>query len=49
MPTITLLRYLSDPDLREQITQVTNRNGRRFWTLPEAAGDRMGVRARLDA
>ncbi|GAA3532850.1 Tn3 family transposase [Nonomuraea rosea] len=24
--TITLLRYLSDPDLREQITQVTNRN-----------------------
>jgi TnpA family transposase len=23
--TITLLRYLSDPDLREQITQVTNR------------------------
>ncbi|MFJ2032949.1 Tn3 family transposase [Streptosporangium sp. NPDC087985] len=26
MRTITLLRYLSDPDLREQITQVTNRN-----------------------
>jgi len=24
--TITLLRYLSDPALREQITQVTNRN-----------------------
>ncbi|MEV4374847.1 transposase [Nonomuraea sp. NPDC049637] len=24
--TITLLRYLSDPDLREQITQITNRN-----------------------
>ena len=24
--TITLLRYLSDPQLREQITQVTNRN-----------------------
>ncbi|MGW2563080.1 Tn3 family transposase [Streptomyces sp. NPDC001514] len=24
--TITLLRYLSNPDLREQITQVTNRN-----------------------
>ncbi|WP_308250407.1 Tn3 family transposase [Sphaerisporangium fuscum] len=24
--TVTLLRYLSDPDLREQITQVTNRN-----------------------
>ncbi|WP_206642159.1 Tn3 family transposase [Nonomuraea polychroma] len=24
--TITLLRYSSDPDLREQITQVTNRN-----------------------
>ncbi|WP_422674066.1 Tn3 family transposase [Bailinhaonella thermotolerans] len=24
--TITLLRYLSDPDLLEQITQVTNRN-----------------------
>lgn len=26
MRTITLLRHLSDPDLREQITQVTNRN-----------------------
>ncbi|MDF2711185.1 MAG: transposase, partial [Nonomuraea muscovyensis] len=24
--TITLLRYLSEPQLREQITQVTNRN-----------------------
>ncbi|MEV8636662.1 Tn3 family transposase [Streptosporangium sp. NPDC051023] len=24
--TITLLRYLSDPDLREQITAITNRN-----------------------
>jgi hypothetical protein len=24
--TITLLRYLSEPELREQITQVTNRN-----------------------